>query len=120
MITYDEKSGWVESSGEPRWRATKAAVDRATGVDIYWTNGNRARPVYVAHLANGTAIAVLRKAHARWTVNMEGFEFWHHVKVMNRDMWTGPIGFDTLLDAKRFVVDMLEQLGSTIHKTRSK
>lgn len=115
-ITHDEAKGWSTHEGDPRWRANTTALKRLKGADVYWLDGNKARPVHVAHLASGTPVCVIRghPEHGRWSVTLEGFEFWQDVRVMNRAMWAGPIGFDKLADAKAFADKILVQAGAII------
>lgn len=119
-LSHNVDTGWSESDGDPRWRSTWAALNRLTGADVYWLDGNRARPTYVAHLAKGTPVAVVRgyPAHKRWTVNIEGFEFWQYLRVMKREMWAGPYGFDTLGQAKSFANKVMKQAGANVRRQR--
>ena len=115
-ISYDDRTGWCESDGDPRWRCTRAALDRLAGTELRWLEGNSARPVKVLHLPQGDPVCVLRHhaASRRWSVNIEGFEFWQHVRIMNREMWAGPVGFDDLRKARSFAAKVMGQAGARI------
>jgi hypothetical protein len=121
VITHDDRTGWSESDGDPRWRSTRTALDRLAGAELRWLEGNPARPVKVLHLPGGTPVCVLRRhaASRRWSVNVEGFEFWQHVRVMNRTMWAGPVGFDDLRAARAFAGRVMAQAGARILPTRA-
>lgn len=115
-IVHDPVKGWSEHQGEPRWRANTTALNRIAGAEVTWRNGTAARPVHVAHIASGTPVCVIRghPAHRRWSVTIEGFEFWQDVAIMGREMWAGPVGFDTVAKARAFANMVLSQAGAVL------
>jgi hypothetical protein len=117
-ITHDEAKGWVEGGSKPRWRSSSAAFKRLHQTNVYWHNG--AHGVVTAHLETGTTVLVIRRylAHKRWSVNIEGFEFWQFVRLLDKETWTTPMGFDNAKDARAFATRMLEQVGAKILKAK--
>jgi hypothetical protein len=117
-ITHDALTGWTESDDEPRWRSTTAAFKRLTDANVYWHSG--AHGVVTAHLETGTPVVVIRRylAHKRWSVKIDGFEFWQHVRLLGTETWTTPMGFDSAKEAKAFAALMLEQVGANILKQK--
>lgn len=115
-ITEDAVTGWATSDGDPRWRSTMVAFRRLTGAQVKWLTARGRRQVHVLHLQDGRPVCVLRRyaASRRWSVNVEGFEFWQHLRIMGREMWAGPVGFDRVADARRFVADVMTQVGATM------
>ena len=115
-IVKDDVTGWATSDGEPRWRSTTAALERLAGTEVRWLTGQSRREVHVLHVRDGRSVCVLRRhgPSRRWSVNVEGFEFWHHVRLMGREMWAGPVGFDRVVDARRFSVAVMTQAGATV------
>lgn len=115
-LHWDLDKGWVtaDTDGAPRWRATCAAVDRIAGQEISWLNHKRR--AWVAHLAAGTPIATLRRhaAYRRWSVTMEGFEFWGHNRMLQKDHFKAVEGFDNVDTAKRFVKAILKEAGAAL------
>ena len=113
-IRHDDVAGWSESDGTPRWRSTRAAFDRLAGADVRWRTG--AHGVRVVVLDNGTPVMVVRPypAHKRWSVKIEGFEFWQFVRLLDRETWAAPIGFDTIAEARAFGNAVLSQAGATV------
>lgn len=114
-LHHDLDKGWAIWQGEPQWRSTEPALDRLTGADVFWLTHRSRR---VAHLGNGTAVAVLRHypATRRWSVNMEGFEFFGPNRVVGKDMWAGPKGFDRVAEARAFTETVLRQAGANIRR----
>lgn len=115
MLHHDLDKGWAIWQGELQWRSTEAALNRLTGADVYWL---RHRGRRVAHLKTGTPVAVLRNypATRRWSVNMEGFEFFGPNRVFGKDMWAGPKGFDRVAEARAFTETVLRQAGAHVRK----
>ncbi len=114
-LSYDETTGWVSSDGEPRWRATKAAVDRVAGQQILWLKDDKpGRQVHVAHLTRGTPVAVLRfyPGGKRWSAKIEGFAAWRFDRILQMEDFREVAGFDRPADAHRFVETILEQAGA--------
>lgn len=118
LLAFDFGAGWAIWKGEPQWRSTVAALNRLTGADVYWL---RHRGRRVAHLKSGTPVAVLRNypATRRWSVNIEGFEFFGPNRVFGKDMWAGPKGFDRVAEAKAFTETVLRQAGAHMKRTPS-
>jgi hypothetical protein len=118
-IHHDIDRGTVEQLDAPfRWKASAAAVRRVEGRELGWKNP-RPRQSWVVQAMDqrGTeVVAVLRRHanHNRWSVNIEGFEFWQYVHVLDRETWTTPMGFDRARDAHRFVVRVLREAGACI------
>lgn len=115
-LVEDTHTGRVSSNGKPKWRATMAAVRRIKGHSIEWTI--RPRRAHVAHLTNGTRIAVLRNhpSSRRWSAVIDGFEFWEHSRVLGRELFSPVLGFDRVADATRFVNTILKQAGAVLSK----
>lgn len=114
-IHHDADKGWAIWQGEPLWRSTEPALNRLTGAEVQWL---RHRAHRVAHLENGTAVAVLRHypARRRWSLNMEGFEFFGPNRIFGKDMWAGPKGFDRVAEAREFAETVLRQAGARVRK----
>lgn len=112
MLHHDVDKGWVTNEGEPRWRATSAAVDQVTGADIKWLV--QPRRAHVGHLPSGKPIAVLRyyPAARRWSARIEGFAFWSYNRILRREHFKDVEGFDRVSDARRFVRTVLRQAGA--------
>ena len=117
-ITHDEAAGWVEHSGEPRWRATGAAFRRLAGARIVWTTGGLARVASTVDADGRTVanVATLRHvpAHRRWIVRIEGFEFHEDDRIMGDARWKSVHGENRVADARRFVEAILAQSGATV------
>lgn len=109
MLHHDLDKGWVTHEGEPRWRATPAAVDRVTGQDIKWLD--RTGRAHIAHLPSGTPVASIRcyPMHKRFAVSMEGFTFWSFNRILGHEHFSTVQGFNRLRDARRFVKTVLSQ-----------
>lgn len=120
-IKRDAATGWNEHTGEPRWRASDAALARVREAQITWLTTPHAR---VAHLVvdggGGAPVAVLRHvpAHRRWTMRMEGFSFWDHNRILGHAHFKEVQGFDRVADARRLVETVLRQAGATITERR--
>lgn len=73
------------------------------------------------HLEGGAAACVLRRhaASRRWSVTIEGFEFWQHVRIMGRDMWAIPVGFDDIRSAKSFAEKVMLQAGARMASSKT-
>lgn len=117
IIDRDPVTGWNEHGGDPRWRATDAALARIQGARIAWLVAPHAR---VAHLVidgrNGAPVAVLRHvpAHRQWTMRMEGFSFWEHNRILGHAHFKEVQGFAKVADARRLVETVLLQAGATM------
>lgn len=98
-------SGWVESDGEPRWRATLAARKMIIGAEIRLSVFKHPRRTHIFHLKNGYRVATLRylAGHRRWLLDMEGFQFWHYNRVLGYAHFLPTIGFDNIREAHAFL-----------------
>lgn len=112
-LRTDEDRGWIFHDGEPRWRATRAAVARMEGMQLRWLMARNAR---VLHMLSGVPVATLRNvpAHRRWIARIEGFSFWSENRIMGREMFVDPMGFDRIDQAPRFIETVVRQAGATI------
>lgn len=114
-LHHDLDTGWAIWNGEPLWRSTEVALNRLTGAEVFWL---RHRGHRIAHLANGTPVAVLRNypVTRRWSLNMEGFEFFGPNRMFGKDMWTPPKGFDRVAEARAFAETVMRQAGARVRK----
>lgn len=118
-LRHDDEKGWVFHDGEPRWRATQAAVARLDGQTATWLATNHAR---VAHLSSGLPVATIRHvpAHRRWIARIEGYSFWGDNRVLGHALYMDPVGFDRIADARAFVETVLRQSGVTMDGARAR